>query len=125
MSVVITLWDGTKCNTISRYYVPQYVTEYFDGESSIYDKKTQETISVPHTEVCQLCDREFDRQRTGRSAIACQYLKINKEFGYVAKICRDCYYWIEQQLGTTAIPKSVKETLDAGHKPVRFDYLIE
>lgn len=124
VSVSITFWDDHSEGLISKYHIPMHLTRYFDGESVIYDSQDETPTYVPHTEVCQLCDRDF-RSASRLEPQFCQYNPINREFGYVAKICRDCYYWIEHKLGSKSLPKSTKQAISSGHKPVRFDYLFE
>ena len=122
--VNIRLADDSVHGIFNQYMIPYWMTQYLDGESVIYVKRTDETVYVPHVVACQLCDRNFN-ECTKPTALLCQNARINREFGYVAKICIDCFYWIENQRGRHEdTPKTVRKTLEAGHQPKRFDYLV-
>ena len=109
---VIELPSGELANLLSRYHIPTWMVEYFQGECYITDNETREIIHVPDVQHCQACGRLFT-EATRSSPVTCTESKVNQHFGYVAKICIDCYYYING----SAAPKSVQKALDKGHKP--------
>lgn len=120
----IRLPDDKVYDLIHIYSLPTWMTEYFEGESILYNLKDDETISVPHVEDCQLCGKPFE-EATKPNPFFCQSKPVNRELGYVGKICSDCWGWIELQRNNDSIPKSIRKTVKKGHKPKRFLYLLE
>lgn len=124
MTAKIVFSDDTTIKCLSRFAIPYWLTQYLVDECVIYDDKAEDPIYVPEVEECQLCFREFGQATMPRPQL-CQYTPINHEFDYVAKICVDCYYFIELKLGSRSVPRSVMKTLEAGHQIKKFDYLLD
>lgn len=123
MAASVRFSNGVETRIVNRWVIPySFWPDYLEGSCEIDEAGTK--VEVPFTDFCQLCDREYVRC-SRRYPVICQYSPINRQVGYPAKICRDCYYWIELQLGNEAIPRSVRKALDEGHKPTKFDYLFQ
>ena len=113
--------NGIKRGLITRYYIPKYMHQYFFQDTVIHYPGG--SIDVPYVDRCQLCDTLF-LDATKPLPMGCQSLEVNKAFGYMAKICVDCSWYIEQAKGSTDIPKSISLKLDQGHRPKRLVNLI-
>lgn len=110
-------------NLVNPLALPSWMTEYFEGESVLYSKD-EDPVFVPHVIDCQLCNRPFE-EATKTDPFFCQSRPVNRELGYVAKICSDCWGWIEMRNNNSKIPKSIRKRIEAGHNPKQFLYLLE
>lgn len=123
MVATIRFSDGESVKVMNRFTIPNWLDRYLEEECVIFDERDDLPTTVPHVEHCQLCLRDFEEATKSRPQL-CRHSPINREFGYVAKICVDCLYYIERELGLEAIPKSIKATLDSGHRVKMLEHLI-
>ncbi len=105
-----------KCyGLVSKYAIPRYLSsDYCTKDFTLYDNGEVRNVSA--TKHCFFCSRRFT-EATRPIPLLCTSKEINRQLGYVGRMCCDCLYWMQKQEGYDAVPRSVKEFLDTGWYP--------
>ena len=70
------------------------------------------SLTVYWTGKCVTCGTDYE-DASRPQPMFCPSVKLNRHFGYVLRVCRECYYYIEK----SPAPRSVAERLAKGHTP--------
>lgn len=105
--------NGREIGSFTRYAVPAGVRFAYSMADTVVVRDGDTVIHLSKAENCELCDR--DREELPASTLlACTNTQVNKAFGYPARICVYCTYWIMVNLGNYSedkVPSKIRQTM--------------